>query len=235
MPASRPRLGPAVGSRPLGRSGEADIFRSDDWPTGNQANDMRKLIMWNLVTLDGFFEGPKSWEIDWHDTVWGEEMEQYAIEQSKSTGALLFGRVTYEGMASYWPSEKGEIADFMNTIPKVVFSRTLKKADWNNTTLVKENVVEEVRKLKKQPGKTLFVFGSADLSATLLEHGLFDELDLALTPLLLGHGNPLFKAGSNRLKMKLLEARPLKSGGVILRYEPERATDAPAPPRTSKA
>ncbi len=178
----------------------------------NRGNDMRKLIMWNLVTLDGFFEGPKSWEIDWHDTVWGEEMEQYAIEQSKSTGA-----------------------HFMNTIPKVVFSRTLKKADWNNTRLVKENVVEEVRKLKKQPGKTLFVFGSADLSATLLEHGLFDELDLALTPLLLGHGNPLFKAGSKRLKMKLLEARPLKSGGVILRYEPERATDAPAPPRTSKA
>ena len=201
----------------------------------NRVDDVRKLIMWNLVTLDGFFEGPKSWEIDWHDTVWGEEMEQYAIAQSKATGALLFGRVTYEGMASYWPSQKGDIADFMNTIPKIVFSRTLKKADWNNTTLVKENAVEEVIKLKKQPGKTLFVFGSADLSATLLKHGLFDELDLALTPLLLGHGNPLFKAGSKRLKMKLLEARPLKSGGVILRYEPERATDAPAPPRTSKA
>ncbi len=197
-------------------------------------NDMRKLIMWNLVTLDGFFEGPKSWEIDWHDTVWGEELEQYAIEQSKSTGALLFGRVTYEGMASYWPTQKGDIADFMNTIPKVVFSRTLKKADWNNARLVKENAVEEVIKLKKEPGKTLFVFGSADLSSTLLKHGLFDELDLALTPVLIGHGNPLFKAGSKRLKMKLLEARPLKSGGVILRYEPERPTDASAPPRTSK-
>src|SRR2546422_9547735 len=116
----------------------------------------------------------------------------------------------------------------MNTIPKVVFSRTLKKADWNNTRLVKENVVEEVRKLKKQPGHTLFVFGGADLSATLLEHGLFDELDLPLTPLLLGHGNPLFTAASTRLRMKVREARPLKSGGVILRYEPEPATDSPA-------
>ena len=195
---------------------------------------MRKLIMWNLVTLDGFFEGPKSWELDWHDTVWGEEMEQYAIEQSKSTGALLFGRVTYEGMASYWPSQKGDIADFMNTIPKVVFSRTLKKADWNNTKLVKENVVEEVVKLKKEPGKTLFVFGSADLSSTLLKHGLFDELDLAVTPVLLGHGNPLFKTSPDRIKMKLLEAKPLKSGGVILRYQPERTTDASAPRRAAK-
>src|SRR3989442_5154018 len=141
----------------------------------NRGNEVRKLIMWNLVTLDGFFEGPKSWDLDWHDTVWGEELEQYSIEQSSSTGALLFGRVTYEGMASYWPSQKGAIADFMNTIPKVVFSRTLEEADWNNTTLVKDNVIDEVRKLKKQPGKTLFVFGSADLSATLLEHGLSDE------------------------------------------------------------
>ena len=183
---------------------------------------MRKLIMWNLVTLDGFFEGPKSWDIDWHDTVWGDELEQYAIEQSKSTGMLLFGRVTYEGMASYWPTQKGEVADFMNTIPKVVFSTTLKKADWNNTRLVTGNVPEEVAKLKRQPGKTLFVFGSADLSSTLLKHGLFDELDLAVTPLLLGRGKPLFKESPDRLKLKLLEARPLKSGGVILRYEPQQ-------------
>src|SRR3989442_941490 len=160
---------------------------------------MRKLIMWNLVTLDGFFEGPKSWDIDWHDTIWGEELEKYSVEQSKSTGMLLFGRVTYEGMAGYWPTQKSDIADFMNTVPKVVFSKTLKKADWNNSRLVKDNLVEEVVKLKKEPGKTLFVFGSADLSATLLKHGLFDELDLALAPLLLGRGNPLFKPNGKGL------------------------------------
>jgi len=190
--------------------------------------------MWNVVTLDGFFEGPKSWELDWHDSVWGDELEKYSIEQSKSTGMLLFGRVTYEGMASYWSSEKGEIADFMNTIPKIVFSKTMKKAEWNNTTLVKGNAVEEVAKLKRQPGKNMFVFGSANLSSTLLEHDLFDEIDLALAPVILGRGNPLFKASPDRLKMKLLEARPLKSGGVILRYEPERKHKAVVPQRTPK-
>ena len=190
--------------------------------------------MWNVVTLDGFFEGPKSWELDWHDSVWGDELEKYSIEQSKSTGMLLFGRVTYEGMASYWSSEKGEIADFMNTIPKIVFSKTMKKAEWNNTTLVKGNAVEEVAKLKRQPGKNIFVFGSANLSSTLLEHDLFDEIDLALAPVILGRGNPLFKASPDRLKMKLLEARPLKSGGVILRYEPERKHKAVVPQRTPK-
>lgn len=185
--------------------------------------------MWNLVTLDGFFEGPKSWDIDWHDSIWGDELEKYSIEQSKSIGMLLFGRVTYEGMAGYWSSQKGEIADFMNTIPKVVFSRTTKKADWNNTRLVTENTVEEVAKLKRQPGKDLYVFGSANLSSTLLAHGLFDEIDLAVAPVVLGHGNPLFKASPDRLKMKLLEARALKSGGVILRYEPERKKEASVP------
>ena len=190
--------------------------------------------MWNLVTLDGFFEGPKSWELDWHDSVWGDELEKYSIEQSKSTGMLLFGRVTYEGMASYWSSEKGEIADFMNTIPKIVFSKTMKKAEWNNTTLVKGNALEEVAKLKRQSGKNMFVFGSANLSSTLLEHDLFDEINLALAPVILGRGNPLFKASPDRLKMKLLEARPLKSGGVILRYEPERKHKAVVPQRTPK-
>jgi len=87
---------------------------------------------------------------------------------------------------------------------------------------VKGNAVEEVAKLKRQPGKNMFVFGSANLSSTLLEHGLFDEIDIALAPVILGRGNPLFKASPAQLKMKLLEARPLKSGGVILRYEPER-------------
>ncbi len=183
---------------------------------------MRKLIMWNMVTLDGFFEGPKSWEIDWHEYVWGEELEQLSIEQSKSADMLLFGRVTYQGMADYWSSAKGGIADFMNNIPKVVFSRTLEKAEWNNTRLVKANAEEEVAKLKQQPGKDLFVFGSANLSSTLMRNGLIDEYRLGINPVILGGGNPLFKPSPHRMKMKLLEARPLKSGCVILRYEPER-------------
>jgi len=97
---------------------------------------MRKVIMWNMVTIDGFFEGPKSWDIDWHEYAWGDELERLSIEQSKSVGMLLFGRVTYQGMATYWSSATGEIADFMNSIPKVVFLRTLERAEWNNTRLV---------------------------------------------------------------------------------------------------
>lgn len=183
---------------------------------------MRRLVMWNMVTLDGFFEGLKSWEIDWHEYVWGDELEQFSIEQSRSIGSLLFGRVTYEGMAQYWSSATGEIAEFMNSVPKVVFSRTLDRADWNNTRLVKANAVEEVIKLKQQPGEDLFIFGSANLSSIFMQHGLIDEYRLGLTPVVLGGGNPLFKASPERMKMKLAEARPLKSGCVILRYQPER-------------
>ncbi len=182
---------------------------------------MRKVIMWNLVTLDGFFEGSKSWEIDWHDYAWGEELEKFSIEQSKSIGTLLFGRVAYEGMAGYWTTAKGETADFMNSVPKIVFSKTPERAGWNNTRLVKENAAEEVAQLKQQPGKDLFIFGSANFSTTLTQHGLIDEYRLGLTPVVLGGGNPLFKASPERIRMKLLEARPLKAGCVILRYQPE--------------
>jgi dihydrofolate reductase len=181
---------------------------------------MRKVIMWNMMTLDGFFEGPKSWDIDWHEYVWGEELEQLSVEQLKSTGALLFGRVTYHGMAGYWSSATGEIADFMNNVSKIVFSRTLDRADWHNTRLVKGNAEEEVAKLKREPGKDLFIFGSANLSSTLMRHGLIDEYRLGLNPLILGGGSPLFKMGPDRVKLRLLEARPLKSGVVILRYQP---------------
>src|SRR5207253_6631773 len=137
----------------------------------------------------------------------------------KSIGMLLFGRVTYPGMASFWPKEKGEIADFMNSVPKVVFSRTMEKAEWNNSRLVKGNAEEEVARLKKQSGKDLFIFGSANLLATLTRNGLIDEYRLCLAPVVLGGGNPLFKESPEHLKLKLTEARPLKSGGVILRYE----------------
>ncbi|HYY48209.1 MAG TPA: dihydrofolate reductase family protein [Thermoplasmata archaeon] len=180
--------------------------------------------MWNLLTLDGYFEGRKNWDIDFHNTVWGEELERLSIQQSKDIGALLFGRVTYQGMASFWPKEKGEIADFMNSVPKVVFSRTMQKAEWNNSRLVRGNAEEEVSKMKRQPGKDLFVFGSANLSAALTRAGLIDEYRLCLAPVVLGGGAPLFKDNPAPLRLKLVEARPLKSGGVVLRYKREGAT-----------
>ena len=186
---------------------------------------MRRLILWNMVTLDGFFEGPKPWEIDWHELAWGEELEQMSIEQTGSADLLLFGRRTYQGMAQYWPTATGEVADIMNimnSIPKVVFSRTLDKAEWNNTRLVNSDAEGEVARLKQQPGKDILIFGSADLSASLTQAGLIDEYRLGLVPVVLGGGNPLFKPAPDRLPMKLLEARPLKTGCVILRYEPSK-------------
>lgn len=182
---------------------------------------MRKLILWNLVTLDGFFEGPQSWDIDWHGSVWGKELEQLSIDQLTSADLLLFGRVTYQGMARYWPSATGEVADLMNNISKIVFSRTLEKVDWNRTRLVQDHAEAEVAKLKHEPGKNVLIFGSGNLCATLMQHSLIDEYRLCIAPIILGNGNPLFKPGSRRMKMKLLEAKPLASGGVILQYQPE--------------
>lgn len=163
---------------------------------------------------------PSPWDIEWHNYVWGDELEKLSLEQAGSIGLLLFGRRTYEGMAAYWSSAEGDIAAFMNTVPKVVFSRTLETAGWKNTRLVTTDAAEEVAKLKQGSGKDLYIFGSADLSATLTRHRLIDEYRLALTPLVLGGENPLFKPSPQRLPLRLLEARPMKSGCVILRYQP---------------
>ncbi len=181
---------------------------------------MRKVIAWNLISLDGFFEGPKKWDLDWHLYVWGEELERLSLEQLASADALLFGRVTYQGMAEYWTTAEGEIADGMNRIPKVVFSNTLDRADWNETTLVKGRAEDEVVRLKQQPGKNLFVFGSADLCASLLRRGLIDEVRLGVVPVVLGDGTPLFKPAPERIRLELVEASPLSSGCVVLRYRP---------------
>jgi dihydrofolate reductase len=184
---------------------------------------MGRLIMWNLVSLDGLFEGPNQWDLGFHELVWGDELEQLSLQQLRSAGMLLFGRVTYEGMAAYWPNAEGEnaeVARMMNRVPKAVFSRTLDRADWANTTLVKDPPEDYVARLKQEEGGDLYVFGSADLSDTLIRHRLFDEYRLCLAPVVLGQGTPLFKAASESRPLKLTEARPLKSGGLILRYEP---------------
>jgi dihydrofolate reductase len=175
--------------------------------------------MWNLVTLDGFFEGPTKWDLGFHESVWGEELERFSLAQAKEVGALLFGRITYEGMAGYWSTATGEIAAFMNGVPKIVFSRTLAGADWNNTRLVRTDAADEVERLKAQPGADLYLFGSAALSEGLTARRLIDEYRLCLAPVVLGAGTPLFKP-TERIAFQLLEARPLSTGGVILRYKP---------------
>ena len=179
---------------------------------------MRRLVMWNVQTLDGCFEGEKPWDLDFHDTAWGEELQQFSLEQANEIGTLLYGRVTYEGMAKYWTTATGPTADFMNEVPKVVFSRTLDAATWKNARLVNRDAADEVAELKRGEGKDLFVLGSAKLSDSLLRCGLFDELRICVAPVVLGSGVPLFKPGGARQGLTLLEARPLATGGVILRY-----------------
>lgn len=167
------------------------------------------------MTLDGYFEGGAPWDLGFHGSVWGEELEQFALEQLGEIGTLLFGRKTYEGMADYWSKETGEIADVMNGIAKAVTSRTLETADWTNTRLLRGDGVEAVRALKAEEGKDVFVFGSADLLDSLLAAGLVDEYRLCLTPVAIGAGNLLFK---HPVEMRLLDVRSLGTGGVILRY-----------------
>lgn len=183
---------------------------------------MRKIVVWNIMTLDGYFEGTSPWELPFHNVVWGEELEALSLAQGEELGTLLFGRKTYEGMASYWTKETGPIADMMNNSQKAVASRTLKEATWNNSRLLEGDVVAAVERLKREPGKDIFVFGSADLLDTLLAHGLVDEYRLCIAPVVLGAGNPLFKPG-RELAMKLTQTTTLKNGGVILRYLPQAA------------
>lgn len=181
---------------------------------------MGKLIMWNIITLDGFFEGDNHWDLTFHEKIWGEELQQLSIEQLKSAGSLLFGRITYEGMAAHWTSQKDEIADFMNTIPKFVASRTLTSVEWNNSSLLKDEVTSEILALKAQTKGDIYVFGSANLSQTLIQHKLFDEFRIGISPVLLGSGRPLFAANAKQVvELELLSLKSLKTGGVILTYK----------------
>ncbi|HEX7081532.1 MAG TPA: dihydrofolate reductase family protein [Gammaproteobacteria bacterium] len=179
---------------------------------------MRRLVAWNLMTLDGYFDGENAWDLGFSETVWGEELEAFSLEQGKEIGTLLFGRRTYEGMASYWTTQTGPIADMMNSLPKAVATRTLNEATWNNTRPLKGNAVEAVKALKAEAGKDVYVFGSADLLSSLLAAGLVDEYRICLAPVVLGRGRPLFPKQDRQIEMRLKSTRPLKTGGVILTY-----------------
>jgi dihydrofolate reductase len=186
---------------------------------------MRKLVSFMVVTLDGFYEGPNQ-EFDWPNV--DDEFNEFAISQLNDIDALLFGRVTYEMMASYWPTPaaiEGDpaTADRMNNVNKVVYSSTLDAADWQNTTLVKGDAAESVAELKRQPGKMLALFGSPHLTVGLLERGLLDELRVMVNPILLGGGASLFTGLKDRVSLELLTTTTFKSGNVLLRYRPVTA------------
>jgi dihydrofolate reductase len=179
---------------------------------------MRKLIMWNIITLDGYFEGNQNWDLPFANVVWGQELEILSIEQLNSADYLVFGRVTYEGMEAHWTRAEGEIAELMNSIPKIVFSKTLKSAEWNNTTLIRENASAEIKKLKEQGGRDMYVFGSANLSETFVNNNLFDEYRIGIAPVILGGGRPLFAKGIASKNLSLVSIQQLLTGGVVLKY-----------------
>ncbi len=184
---------------------------------------MRKLILFNLITLDGFFEG-ENHSIEWHNV--DEEFNEFAVEQLFTADILLFGRKTYELMAGYWTTPEAIkddpiVARMMNKISKIVISKTLTEANWENTRLITENVFEEITRLKNLPGKNIFIFGSAELASSFRKMNLIDEYYIMVNPVVIGHGKPLFPHVNQDFKLKLLSTKVFRSGNVMLYYEPE--------------
>ncbi len=177
---------------------------------------MRSLIVSNVMSLDGFFEGPNH-DLDW--SVVDAEFFEYAKDMLRGADAILFGRKTYEHMANYWPTAPAdEIADQMNNLPKIVFSKALKNAEWKNSTLVKSDIAAEISRLKQLPGKDMVILGSASLASFLLQLGLIDEYRVILNPVFLGSGTPLFQDVKERLCLKLSKTQMFASGVVALYY-----------------
>lgn len=179
---------------------------------------MRKLIIWNVITLDGYFEGEKPWDISFHELVWGPELEALSREQLQEADMLVFGKNTYTGMAEYWQKETGEIADSMNSIRKIVCSKSLETAAWNNTEIARD-AITEIAKLKQAGDRPIYLFGSANLARSLMNANLVDEIRLCIAPIILGQGHHLFTDKNTTHALKLLENKQLKSGGVFVRYE----------------
>jgi dihydrofolate reductase len=186
---------------------------------------MRKLSVFNQMTLDGYFAGEGgdiSWAMkDRKDAEWRAFVE----ENAKGGGVLLFGRVTYELMAGYWPTpfaieNDPVVAERMNNLQKVVFSRTLDEAAWNNTKLVRGAIAAEIKKIKEEPGKDMAILGSGTLVSQLAQEGLIDEYQIVVNPVILGKGRTMFEGVTKKLTLKLTKTRTFGNGNVLLCYEP---------------
>jgi dihydrofolate reductase len=180
---------------------------------------MGKLVVTEFVSVDGVFEDPGGAE-DYEHGGWtfeydrGEEGNQFKIDELLAADLHLFGRVTYEGFAAAWPSREGEFADRLNNDRKVVVSTTLTDPEWNNTTVISDDVPKKIAALKNETEGAILVAGSGTLVATLLEHDLVDELRLMVFPTILGQGKRLFPDGIDRRKLRLVEAKTIGSDGV---------------------
>ena len=180
---------------------------------------MRKVTAGLFVSLDGVVESPEKW----HFPYFNDEMGEAVGAAISSSDAMLLGRVTYQEFAAYWPgvsSEDEPFATHMNNTPKCVVSKTLDKAEWNNSTLISGNVAEEITKLKQQPGKNIGITGSATLVQSLLQDDLLDELGLMIHPVVVGSGKRLFQEGGGPKGLKLVDSMTFSTGVVSLTYQP---------------
>ncbi len=185
---------------------------------------MRKLSVFNFLTLNGYYKGPAE-DISWHKH--GEEEGEFAAEGAQTESVLLYGRKTYEMMASFWPTPEGKkfnpaVAEGMNNSEKIVFSKTLKTASWQNTRIIKDNIVEEIKKLKNTPGKDMTMLGSGSILTQFADAALIDVFQFMVDPVALGEGTPLFQGLTKPLSLTLTGSKQFKSGVVLLNYEPEK-------------
>ena len=187
---------------------------------------MQRLIAFTQMTLDGYFTG-RNGDLSWaHEGQQDAEWDAFVAENASGGGQLLFGRITYELMASYWPTPAALandpiVAEGMNHLPKVVFSRTLDKVSWNNTRLVKGDPATAVRKMKHEPGAGMVILGSGSIVSQLAQAGLIDEYQIVVKPVALGEGRTMFDGLKQKLTLRLTKTRAFTNGNVLLSYEPK--------------
>jgi dihydrofolate reductase len=186
---------------------------------------MRRLMVFNNISLDGYFTDANS-DMSWAHKNADEEWNKFTSENASGGGVLLFGRKTYDLMVSFWPTKQAydmmpEVAEGMNNLPKVVFSGTMDQAEWNNTKLVKDNIVEEVSRMKSESGDDMVIMGSGTIVSQLTQERLIDEYQLTVHPLVLGSGRTLFEGIKQLLPLKLVNSRTFGNGNVLLTYVPE--------------
>jgi dihydrofolate reductase len=179
---------------------------------------MRKVVAVEFVSLDGVMESPEEWAFSYSN----DEMDEANASGMAASDALLLGRVTYEQMAAYWSNQSGGVpmVDYLNSVPKFVVSTTLDTVEWQNSTLIEGDVVEEIARLKQQPGKDIAILGSGTLVRSLLQDDLLDELRLIIHPIVLGSGKRLFEDGSDRKALELVDSKIFGTGVLYLTYQP---------------
>lgn len=186
---------------------------------------MSKLSVFENLTLDGYFSGPNG-DLSWAKQNVDEEWNKFVEENASAEGFMLMGRVTYEMMIQYWPTPQAAkndpvVAKQMNSRPKIVFSTTLDKPTWNNTTVIKGDLAAEVKRLKDESGKDMTILGSGSIVSQLAQAGLIDEYKFSVNPVVIGKGRTVFEGVKDKMNLKLTKARNFKNGNVLLQYQPE--------------